>query len=83
VDASIELGDETLRRDDPVALLDPVAEELERDTLRVHRDVDPPGASEPMPVGAAPSIARAWWWDSASLTVTSADSSSRPKKTKI
>ena len=39
--APVELGDETLRRDDAVALFDPVAEELGGDTLGVHGDVDP------------------------------------------
>jgi hypothetical protein len=39
--APVVLGDETLRRDDAVALFDPVAEELGGDALGVHGDVDP------------------------------------------
>src|SRR5215510_3786083 len=52
--APIELGDEAFRRDDAVALFDPVTEELGGDTLRLHRDVDPPGAREPVSAGRRP-----------------------------
>jgi hypothetical protein len=45
----IELGDQSLRRDDPVALLDPVAEELVVETGRVDRDVHPARVAEPVP----------------------------------
>ena len=43
---AVELRDEPLRRDDPVALLDPVAEDAEGNARRTERHRDPPGAAE-------------------------------------
>jgi hypothetical protein len=46
VAAAIKLGDEALRRDDPVALFDPVAKEIETDALGAQRDRHPARAAE-------------------------------------
>jgi hypothetical protein len=69
----VEGGDESLRRDDAVALLDPVAEYIDGDPRRAQGTVTQPALPRPYPVGSAPAIASAWACDSASLTDTRFD----------
>ena len=64
----VEPSDEPLRRDDPVALLDPVTQNGHRDATAAKRHRHPAGPPQPVAVGSAPSIASAWACDSASFT---------------